>query len=43
VREKYRVKIARQAEIDLAEIWDYIAADSADNATAAIRTFSVAM
>jgi toxin ParE1/3/4 len=32
VREKYRVKIARQAETDLAEIWTYIAADSVDNA-----------
>lgn len=32
MREKYRVKIARQAETDLAEIWTYIAADSVDNA-----------
>jgi len=32
VREKYHVKIARQAETDLAEIWAYIAADSVDNA-----------
>jgi toxin ParE1/3/4 len=32
VREKYRVKIARQAETDLAEIWTYIATDSVDNA-----------
>ena len=32
MREKYRVKIAREAEADLAEIWAYIAADSVDNA-----------
>ena len=32
MREKYRVKIARQAETDLAEIWTYVAADSVDNA-----------
>jgi plasmid stabilization system protein ParE len=32
VREKYRVKIAQSAEIDLAEIWGHIAADNIDNA-----------
>ncbi len=32
MREKYRVKIARQAETDLAEIWAYFASDSVDNA-----------
>ena len=32
MREKYRVKIARQAETDLAEIWTYISADSVDDA-----------
>src|SRR5437763_12626273 len=33
MRERFHVKIARRAEIDLEEIWDYIAADSVENAT----------
>jgi len=33
MRERFHVKIARRAEIDLEEIWDYIAADSVANAT----------
>lgn len=32
MRGKFQVKIARQAETDLAEIWTYIAGDSLDNA-----------
>ena len=32
MREKYRVKTARQTAADVAEIWAYIAADSVDNA-----------
>ena len=32
MRGKFRVKIARQAESDLAEIWAYIAGDTVDNA-----------
>ncbi len=32
MRGKFQVKIARQAETDLAEIWTYIAGDSPDNA-----------
>ena len=32
MRGKFQVKIARQAETDLAEIWAYIAGDSVDNA-----------
>ena len=30
---RFHVTIARRAEIDLEEIWDYIAADSVENAT----------
>ena len=33
MRERFHVKIARHAEMDLEEIWDYIAADSVGNAT----------
>jgi len=33
MRERFHVKIARRAENDLEEIWDYIAADSVENAT----------
>ena len=33
MRERFHVKISRRAEIDLEEIWDYIAADSVENAT----------
>ena len=32
MRERFLVKITRQAEIDLDEIWAYIAADNVDNA-----------
>ena len=32
MRERFRVKITRQAEIDLDEIWAYIAADHVDYA-----------
>ncbi len=32
MRERFQVKIARRAEIDLDEIWAYIAADSVDSA-----------
>ena len=31
MRERFHVKIARHAEMDLEEIWDYIAADSVGN------------
>lgn len=43
MREKYRVKIARQAEADLAEIWTYIAADSVDNANQFILKLEMRM
>ena len=33
---KYRVEITHAAEADIAEIWDYIAQDSPDNAVAFI-------
>ena len=32
MRERFRVKITRQAEIDLDQIWAYIAADNLDYA-----------
>jgi plasmid stabilization system protein ParE len=36
VPKKYRVDITASAESDLAEIWDYIAQDNPDSATAFI-------
>jgi toxin ParE1/3/4 len=36
VQKRYRVDITASAEADIAEIWDYIAQDDADSATAFI-------